>query len=249
MPHAKRTYKDHNGGYWDYVNDDELQGMYPTGGFRIFSDMHTHGNGKTDDYIIGEQTERRLNPYLQKLSWSKRIAGYIPVTDEKGEEGFIRIIGNPWHRQFLPVLAVFICAFLFLGGVWFAQKDEVPGLDKTAVSYHIDGVKNKDEDSILLPGISVINVKENDSHVEASLFNPEGNVCYFKYTMILKDTEEVLYTSGLIEPGKAVTEFDLDKKFKAGTYPVELIVETSDLKDPEVVYNGGNIDAQLNVTK
>lgn len=136
-----------------------------------------------------------------------------------------------------------------MAGIWFAQKDEVTGLDKTAVSYHIDGVKNTDENSILLPGISVINVKENDAHVEAALFNPEGNACYFRYTMILKDTEEVLYTSGLIEPGKAVTEFDLDKKFKAGTYPVEIHVETSDLKDPEIAYNGGNIDARLNVTK
>lgn len=223
--------------------------MYPNGGFRIFSDIHTHGNGKTDDYITGEETETRLNPYLQKLSWSKRITGYIPVTDEKGEEGFIRIIENAWQRQLLPVLAVFICAFLFLCGVWFAQRNEVPGLDKTAVSYHIDGVKNTNEESILLPGISRINVKENDTHVKVPLFNPEGNGCYFKYTMILKDTGEVLYTSGLIEPGKAVTEFELDKKFKAGTYPVEFTVGTSDLKDPEVVYNGGNIDAQLNVTK
>lgn len=223
--------------------------MYPNGGFRVFSDMHTWGNPEAEDYLDTDWSETGLYPYRQKLSWSKRAAGYIPVTDEAGEEGFIRIIGNAWHRQLLPVLAVLICAALFLGGIWYAQKDEVAGLDKTAVSYHIDGVENTDEDSILLPGISAINVKENETDVVAPLFNPEGNACYFKYTVKLKDTGEVIYTSGLIEPGKAVTEFDLDRKFQAGTYLVDIIVETSDLKDPEIVYNGGNIDAQLNVTK
>lgn len=223
--------------------------MYPNGGFRVFSDMHTWGNASAENHLDTDRSETGLYPYRQKLSWSKRAAGYIPVTDEEGEEGFIRIIGNAWYRRLLPVLAVLVCAALFLGGVWFAQKDEVAGLDKTAVSYHIDGVENTDEDSILLPGISIINVQENATHVEATLFNPEGNGCYFKYTVKLKDTGEALYTSGLIEPGKAVTEFDLDKKFQAGTYPVDIIVETIDLKDPEIIYNGGTIDSQLNVTK
>lgn len=211
--------------------------------------MYTRGKASAEDCLDKEGAETGLSPYRQKLSWSKRVLGYIPVTDEEGEIGFIRIIGTAWHRQLLPVLAVLVCTALFLGGIWFAQKDEVAGLDKTAVSYHIDGVENTDEDSILLPGISVINVKENETHIETSLFNPEGNGCYFKYTVKLKDTGEALYTSGLIEPGKAVTEFDLNKKFQAGIYPVEINVETIDLSDLEIVYNGGNIDAQLNVTK
>ncbi len=147
------------------------------------------------------------------------------------------------------ILAILVCAAIFLVGVWFAQRDEVPGLDKTAVSYHIDGVKNTDEDSILLPGLSVLNGKANDTHIKAVLMNPDGNGCYFKYTIIQKDSEEVLYTSGLIEPGKAVTEFDLNKKLKAGKYPIQVIVETNDLKNPEIVYNAGNIDAQLVVTE
>lgn len=249
MPDAKRAYKDDSGGFFHYVNDNELQGMYPNGGFRVFSDLHVHENSEAQDYLVGADTELGLYPYRGKQSWMKRTVGYIPVKDENEEEGFVRIIGNAWQRPLLLILALLICGGIFLSGVWFAQKDEVPGLDKTAVSYHIEGVKNTDKDSILLPGLSVFNSKEDDTHVKAVLMNPEGNGCYFKYTIKLKDTGEVLYTSGLIKPGKAVTEFDLKKKLKAGKYPVLVVVETNDLKNPAIMYNAGNIDAQLVVTQ
>ena len=249
LSYAKRTHKDSTGSLWNYVNEDELQAIYPNGGFKVFSDMHMRGNSKAQNYLSGQTTEIVVYPYKRKQSWAKRTVGYIPVTDANEEEGFIRIIGNAWQRVLFLILAILVCAAIFLVGVWFAQRDEVPGLDKTAVSYHIDGVKNTDEDSILLPGLSVLNGKANDTHIKAVLMNPDGNGCYFKYTIIQKDSEEVLYTSGLIEPGKAVTEFDLNKKLKAGKYPIQVIVETNDLKNPEIVYNAGNIDAQLVVTE
>lgn len=248
LSHAKRTYKDHSGSFWNYVNENELQTIYHNGGFKVFSDLHLHGNSKARDYLTQQNTEIGLYPYRTKLSWLKRTVGYIPVTEENGERGFIRIIGNAWQRTLFLLLALFICAAIFLVGMWFAKKDEVPGLDKTAVSYHIDGVENTDQDSILLPGLNVLNAEENDTHVKAVLMNPQGNGCYFKYIIIQKDTEDVLYTSGLIEPGKAVTEFELNKKLKAGKYPIQVVVETNDLKNPEIVYNAGNIDAQLVVT-
>ena len=226
-----------------------MQALYPNGGFKVFSDIHMRENPKAEDHLAGEKAEVGLYPYQNRLAWTKRVVGYIPVVDGKGEEGFLRIVDHAWHRLLSVILAALVCAIIFLAGIWTARKDEVEGLDKTAVSYHVEGIKNTDSDSILLPGVSKLNGREDDTHIKAVLLNPEGNECYFRYTIKQTDTGESLYASGLIEPGKAVMEFDLSKKLKAGTYPIEVIVETRDIQDPEIVYNAGNIEAQLIITE
>lgn len=211
----------------------------------MFCDLHRHENKNTDNYLIGEHSDFGLYSYREKLSWLKRPVGYIPVINEHGEDGFIRIIATSWLHLLLPLHIVSICFSIFLFGMWYARKDVIPGLDKTAISYHIEGIKNTDKDSILLPGLKVLNAKENNTHIKSVFMNPDGNTCYFKYIIIRKDNGDVLYTSGLIGPGKAVTEFDINKKLKAGTYPVKVNVQTYDLSDPDIAYNAGNIDVDL----
>ncbi|WP_302822785.1 hypothetical protein [Eubacterium callanderi] len=177
------------------------------------------------------------------------MVGYVPVVDEAGEEGFVRIIGRAWYKLLFIVLAVLVCITVFVAGIWFARQDEVPGLDKTAVSYHIDGVKNADSESILLPGLDALKAQAGDPHVKEALINPDGNECYFTYSIKLADTGEELYRSGLIPPGKAVMEFDLNRALSAGEYPIEVIVRTRDLKDVNIEYNAGNIDTRLGVAE
>lgn len=249
MPAARHQHKDHNGALWNYISDKELQKMFPNGGFKILSDMGKKSSLEAADILEAEGSEAGLYPYKIKQSWLKIVTGYIPVVDEEGEEGFIRITGRAWRKLLLAILAVLLSSSIFIAGIWFASKEDIPGLDKTAVSYHIDGVENTNSESILLPGLNVLKAKENDTHLKAALINPDGNGCYFKYTIKLKDTDETLYSSGLIAPGKAVTEFDLNRTFEAGKYPIKVIIETRDTEDQDIEYNAGNIDAQLEVTK
>ena len=46
--------------------------------------------------------------------------------------------------------------------------------------------------------------------------NPEGNPCYFTFTLVLKDTDETIYQSKMVEPGKAITQITLSKELSAG---------------------------------
>lgn len=245
IPEAKRHYHDRFGNTWLFLSDAEIQTLFPNGGFKIFSDLDIHKNKQSQHILVNESAEIGVYPYQKKLAWMKRTIGYIPSINESKEIGFIRIIGMAWYRPLLILLAILMSASIFLIGMWYAKKDEVAGLDQTAVAYHIEGVKNTDEDSILLPGISVLNGKVNDRHIKAVLMNPDGNSCYFKYSIQRKDTKTILYISGLIGPGKAVTEFNLNQALPIGKYPIRVKVETHDLKDPDIVYNAGNIDAEL----
>lgn len=231
------------------MKDKELQNLYPNGGFKIYADTYIYNRHSSENSLVGRSSELSLCAYRKKQPWFKRTIGYIPVTAENGEDGFIRILGIAWHRPFMVILAFLIAVSIFLIGILYAQKDDVPGLDKTAVSYHIEGVKNTDSDSILLPGLNVLNGKANDTRIRAALINPEGNSCYFKYKITLTETGENLYTSGLIEPGKAIMKFNLNRPLPSGKYPIKVLVETRDLKDQDITYNAGNIEAQLVISK
>lgn len=248
MPEARHPYKDSNGNVWKYISEKDMQALFPNGGFMIFSDLGKK-KGCSDHILEGIGFTAAASAYKKKQSWFRYVIGYVPVTDGGQEDGFVRILGTAWYKLLIILFAVLVSLTIFIGGIWFAKQDEVPGLDKTAVSYHMDGVRNTDSTSIMLPGIHEINAKENEAHVKAALINPEGNDCYFKYIITLSDTDEMLYSSGLIAPGKAVMEFDLKRTLSVGEYPIRVRVETTDIKNLDIQYNAGNIDAQLKVTR
>lgn len=65
--------------------------------------------------------------------------------------------------------------------------------------------------------------------------------------MTLKSDGTKLYQSGLIKPGTAVTSFQADVKLNKGEYPIVILVEACDMKDTDKKYNGGAVEAVLEV--
>lgn len=55
---------------------------------------------------------------------------------------------------------------------------------------------------IRIPGYPSITVPADTTDIEMNLENPAGNPCYFTFELVLKDTNETLYTSKMVEPGK-----------------------------------------------
>ena len=78
------------------------------------------------------------------------------------------------------------------------------------------------------------------------LQNPEGNPCYFTFTLVLKDTDETIYQSKMVEPGKAITQITLSKELSTGEYPAILKISTAALDDGRAM-NGANVETVLNV--
>ena len=62
---------------------------------------------------------------------------------------------------------------------------------------------------IKIPGYGEITVPTGETTWKITLANPEENTCYFKYTVTIDDSETPIYESDLIEPGKAVREFEV----------------------------------------
>lgn len=243
-----RSFTDALGSSWGYMSPGELADRYPNGGYRIVGDLKKHENPSGDLFLVQGETRVCIYPYQRKKTRALRTLGYIEVSAGGQPDCFVRVRGgNLFAGVILPVLAALLLAGLFLFGWLMTRKEEVPGLDQTAVSYHVEGMENTDPESISVPGVTVIEAEAGSARLDFPLVNPEGNTCYFAYTIRLEDTGEELYRSGLIEPGKAILEYDIARPLDAGTYDVLVQVETSDINDYTVQLNGAEIPATLKV--
>ena len=119
-----------------------------------------------------------------------------------------------------------------------------PDLDENAI-VQTDGIKEKPE-GIRIPGYPRITISADTKDVTMNLQNPEGNPCYFTFEIILTEGEETIYTSKLVEPGKAITQITLSKELSAGEYPAILKISTAAMDDGRAM-NGANVETVLKV--
>lgn len=139
----------------------------------------------------------------------------------------------------LVLAAVLICG-LAIGGFF----DKAPDDEKTKIA---DGVEYaEDKDNISIPGYDTFTFKAGKKEQEITLFNPEENTCYFKMSLILEDGT-VIWTSDLLEPGKAFQKIVLDKALDKGAYKdVLLKYDCFSLKDRSQL-NGAEIKVDIEV--
>ena len=86
--------------------------------------------------------------------------------------------------------------------------------------------------------------KNTTENITVSFTNPEGNPCYFKFQLVLKDTGEVLWTSKDVPPGQAITKMDISRPLEAGSYNAILRITTKSL-DTYAPMNGANMEFKL----
>ena len=239
-------HKDSKGRTWGYLTGKELMERYPNGGYRIVADMRRK-EGRTEDLLLKDKgAVWCLHSYQRKKSRLERTVGYIDVSTDTEKDVYVRIVKRTLFRGLiLPVLILLLLAGGVFLGWWLSRQNQVPGLDEAAVSYRVEGMKNTDPESIALPGISLVEMEAGQRTVEFPLINPEGNVCYMKYIISETETGEILYESGLIEPGMAVMNFELNRTLEPGTYDILVQVKTSDINDYTVELNGAQIPAEL----
>lgn len=109
---------------------------------------------------------------------------------------------------------------------------------------------NNDEvkKGIEIPGYPSLYISAGSTDANVMLSNPEGNPCYFVYELILSDTGESLYRSGLIPPGEAVSGITLNRSLSAGEYQAVLSVSTYSLEDGTTPMNGAEMETVLEVS-
>lgn len=161
------------------------------------------------------------------------------------------------------VILILIILLLIGGGVvlglnwqnWFGGDTQtpaststlVPDLDPNAsnwVGQQLPDQSGGESTGIQIPGYPSITLPADTQEVPVALLNPEGNPCYFRFELVLKDTGESLYQSGLVAPGQAIYNITLSRPLSAGEYDAVIQITTSSLEDLSPM-NGANVETLL----
>lgn len=158
------------------------------------------------------------------------------------------------------VLLILLVVVLVAGGVfvgmnwnsWFGEDDTpvTADLDENAEDYTGDRdvyQGDKNTDTISIPGFDIMNLQAGVKEQSVNLYNPEQNTCYFRMTLLLEDGTE-LWSSDLLEPGKAIYNITLNQTLEAGEYEnASIRYECFTMDGNMTQLNGADMKMTLNV--
>lgn len=142
-------------------------------------------------------------------------------------------IPTVWTNNKMKVFLCILAAVLLLGagigaGVLLSRASDETGLlavDPSAQDWEKPlEDQSGGKEGMKIPGYQELIIAADSLNAQIPLINPEGNRCYFMYELVIDGQEEPLYTSKLIEPGKAVTDLSLTRSLSAGEYSATLKV-------------------------
>ena len=146
----------------------------------------------------------------------------------------------------LLVLSLVVGGIFF--GMWLTRRSIDPDIDPNAKDYG-DLFVAPDEvepGNLSAPGYDKVTFPAGERRVQIILPNPEVNPCYFRFSLILPDTNETLYRSGLVPPGTAITDITLSRPLEKGTYRLEIVIEAFSLEE-RAEMNGITMEVVLTV--
>ncbi len=267
---AKRLYEAENRdnygktvGYGDGISIDcyskkQMKNIFPKGNFHVVGEYAPGSNRNekdAEDYAVLRYMDRELA--LKEKGKRSGIlysrSGYVAC---KGlPNSFVALLKN---RLALLLLLLILAAALIAGGVMLlnslaSEGTGGPGgleLDEDAVNWEgtlppSEGGNSGEEDGIRIPGYKSMAIEANSREVSVNLVNPEGNQCYFVISIALNGTDEVIYESKLIPPGKGLYKITLTRPLAPGTYDAQIRYEAYDLASRSRL-NGAVVNFTLN---
>ena len=162
------------------------------------------------------------------------------------------------RKEIKIILLIFITAVILLAAaviLWMALKEKDEGRNSAGIVVSDEAVEwdkeledaSGGQPGIKIPGYGEITVNSGSTTWEVTLLNPEGNDCYFRYAITIDDSDTPIYESDLIEPGKAITEFEVTEPLEAGDYEIHLNISAFTMDEDLTALNGADVKADLHV--
>lgn len=181
---------------------------------------------------------------LLASKWFKPLAVAVPLLVAG------TIIGTPFinnYKKSLPVSTDTSQA---------DDSDNGEGLqtDPNAGAY-IEPVSNETENKgVSVPGWSSMNIPADTSEITVDFFNPEENADRYSLTFELRIPDEseqgyeVLYTSGLVQPGLHIQKINLSRGLDAGIYNATIHVQPYRMDENRTATNNADLQTKLIVS-
>lgn len=160
-------------------------------------------------------------------------------------------------KRFIIIIVIVLAVILAAGIVVVYYRAGMSGKENNANGIIMeenasewDGQMNDlsgNQAGIKIPGYGELTVPAGETTWKITLVNPKDNNCYFQYAITIDEDNTPIYESGYIEPGKAVTEFDVEKPLEAGEYTIYMNISTCSMDGDYTRLNGASVKADLHV--
>lgn len=124
-----------------------------------------------------------------------------------------------------------------------------PGLDPdaAAVTPTPEPAPEAEDPGITIPGWGSVTIAADTADVTVDFYNPEENegLYYLTFRLILADSGEVLYSSGLVPPGEHIRRITLSRPLAAGQYAAVIFVQPYTLEAEPKATNNANLETVL----
>lgn len=103
------------------------------------------------------------------------------------------------------------------------------------------------EPGVVIPGWGGIKLPAGVTEAAASLYNPEANadLYYLTFELRIKETDEVIFSTGLIPPGLYCNKVELTRPLEVGTYEAILHVQPYRMNESLSHTNNADLDVHL----
>lgn len=229
----------------------------------IYSEKLKEKNLNCDYAIIGEVSiKEQDNNGIVKKTLDEDIDIYVKPIGTYAEKkyktlGYIHCNNDEYvavkEKIYTKIIVKFLILILLILALFLGfslKNNKKQDIDPNAgdCSSVLKRPKNISNSKILVPGYGKFVVRKGSDTINTVFFNPEDNPCFFKFTLIEKSTNEILYESKLVPPGKGITSIKINKVFNEfGSYNVILKLQSFDLENTNVEYNGADMEVNLNV--
>ena len=236
-----------NNNYIEYLSIKEMENQeYTVIGEVDVKNRQSHKEGISKKIFNSEITIYPVGTYKES---QYRTIGFIQYEEKE----YIAVK----KRKINKIIFILIILLLALGlGIQYSklqnQQNQQANIDPQAEDYQsqLKRPDNIDDSKIVIPGYGTFTLKKGSDTIDTVLFNPENNPCFFKFTLIDKNSGELLYESKLVAPGKGISPVKLNKKFdEVNVYEATLLFQTFDLEDTKISYNSSNVDVKINVVE
>lgn len=239
------------GQYIDYIDCQEFKEKISMDEVYIVGEIAVNEKEKMSiknkKRIEQDNIEIGIKPVGSYEGKKYKTIGYIPC----GNDEYIVVKKKNRTQAILYLLTLLLLICGLIGG-WFMLKQQNSEIDPNAHDYtsSLKRPENIGESKIMLPGYGKFTVDKGSNVIDTVLFNPEGNPCFFQFTLIEKETNKVLYESKLVPPGQGISPIKMSKSFdQVGSFEAILKFRTVDLEDTDITYNGSEMEVTINVVE
>lgn len=198
---------------------------------------------------MADEKKTEMNPQTNEQQNKK--------SDEKNTKK--KFWQQKWFKILLPIILIGggITAYTLLNKKASPDDTDDGGgrlqADPNAGQY-VEPEAGEEEVGVAIPGWSSIDIPADTTEVIVDFFNPEENEGKYSLTFelrLLDESEqgyEVLYTSGLVDPGLHIQTINLSRGLEAGTYDAIIHVQPYRMDEAQTATNNADMRTQLIVS-